>query len=65
MPLTEKNRPRLKRKVTTRAENRGRSHADQHGGFGTEVHERFAAIDSNGLTLPERIEQPRIVDLPK
>jgi hypothetical protein len=65
MPLTDKNNSRPERKVTTNGGNRGRSHVDQSEGFGTRVHQRFAALDSSELTLPERTEQPRAPDLPK
>jgi hypothetical protein len=65
MPFSEKNNSRPERKVTTNAGIRGKSHGDQPEGFGTRVHQRFAALDSSELTLPERSERPRAADLSK
>ena len=34
-------------------------------GFGSRVHQRFASLADEGLTLPERTERPRAAEFPE
>jgi antitoxin FitA len=34
-------------------------------GFGSRVHQRFASLADEGLSLPDRIEQPRAAEFPE
>jgi plasmid stability protein len=34
-------------------------------GFGSRIHQRFANLADNGLTLPERTERPRAAEFPE
>jgi len=34
-------------------------------GFGSRVHQRFASLEDEGLTIPDRTEQPRAAEFPE
>jgi hypothetical protein len=34
-------------------------------GFGSRVHQRFASLADEGLSLPDRTEQPRAAEFPE